>query len=144
MFTNHKLHGSSSGKDGTGVLQVRRGVGPQPSLLAPRKAQRCSGSESFPLASPALGSPFTQRQLLSRTFSPALPKDSVSTSLPPSCLRRTHHLLLATSCPIRSSIQLRATKAFHQAPQCLANILESKCEITTFYIFKTCTKASLW
>lgn len=44
----------------------------------------------------------------------------------------TRHLPLATAGPIRSRVQLRATKAFHQAPQRLADILENKCEVVLF------------
>lgn len=82
-------------------------------------------------------SPFPRKHLPS--FS-ALPKTSLYAHCP-SSPSLTHHLLLATSCSICSSIQLWSTKALHRAPQCLANILENKCEIALLRIFKTYTKA---
>lgn len=105
------------------------------------RVRRYSGSEWFPLASLSIWSPFTQKQLLSRAFSPALPKNSMPAALPPSFLRLTHHLLLATSRPICSSIQLWATKAFHWAPQCLTNILENKYEIAHFLYLQNLHKS---
>lgn len=96
------------------------------------RLRRYRGSECFLLASLSIWSPFTHKQLLSRAFSPALPKNSMPAALPLSFLRLTYHLLLTTSCPICSSVQLWATKTFHRAPQCLTNILENKYEIAQF------------
>ena len=80
-------------------------------------------------------SPLLSPRMLSPSPTPFLPHIT-DTSL-------TRHLLLTTSRPICSSVQLGATKAFHRAPQCLANILENKHEIVLFFTFKTCTKAFL-
>lgn len=67
-------------------------------------------------------SPGPSPPLSPRTLSP-----SPTTFLPRiTDTSRTRHLLLATSRPVCSSVQLGATKAFHRAPQCLANILKKK------------------
>lgn len=98
--------------------------------------------ESFSLASLIVWPPFTQTAALQGPL-PVPPKNPGPTPLPPSFLSPTRHLLLTTSCPICSGVQLRATKAFHWAPQGLTDILENKCETVLFGIFNTCTKAFL-
>lgn len=126
--TNHTLHGSSSGKDGIEVLQLEVWNWAQPSVLHHLflvKAQRLSGRKLWLVQLCDLHSP-----IHCRAFSPRTQCPPPSTCLP----QPSHHLPLATPGPVRSRVQLRATEAFHQAPQRLANILENKCAIAPFYI----------
>lgn len=139
--TNHNPAEAHQAEMEQMCCQYGVGLCPSSTTCCQQRLTRCSSHAAFPLAGLVLRSLPAQTAALQGL--PTLPENSVPAACPPLFLGLTHHLLLATSRPVRRSVQLGAAEAPHQAPQRLANILENKCEVALFNIFKTCRKAFL-
>lgn len=118
---------------------VELGLSPLSFTVSSEGSKGTMEIRSFPLASLTMWPLFTQTAALQDPL-PTPPQNPVPTTLPPSLPSLPRHLLLTTACPIGSGVQLRATKAFHWAPQSLADILENKCETVLFAFSKLAQK----